>query len=130
MVSDVSDGTGSRREAFRPRWSLLLVAMVAVSPAVDLYQAGTVSWPWLTAGVVAWGLATGPIATTEFGRSVGSWFESIGVLGRLAAIVAFAAATYRFHVTFHPPAVPVDSFVLGGMAGVGLTVCWRWLRSA
>ena len=129
MESTATDRGESRSRGLSLKWSLALAALVAVSPAYDLYEAGAVSWGWLAVGVVAWAAAVGPVASSGFGRRVGARFRSIGVLGRAAVIFGFAGAAWAFHVAVDPPAVAVDSFVLGGMVGLAAVALWDEVRS-
>ncbi|NHN59939.1 MULTISPECIES: hypothetical protein [Halorussus] len=129
MESDATDRGESRSRGLSLAWSLALAALVAVSPAYDLYEAGTVSWGWLAVGAVAWGTAVGPAAASSYGRRVGAWFRSVGAIGRALVIFGFAGAAWAFHAAVDPPAVAVDSFVLGGMVGLAAVALWREIRS-
>ncbi len=107
------------------KWSLVLSALIAVSPAIGLYDAGTVSWPWLGLGVVSWAVAAGPVAASRFGRRVESWFESIGVGGRAAVIVALAIAIWGSMFAIEPPTIPLQSYLLGSMVGLVSVEIWQ-----
>jgi hypothetical protein len=100
------------------KWSLVLIALVAASPAIGLYDAGTVSWPWLGLGIVSWAVAAGPVAASRFGQRIGAWFRSIGVLGRAAVIFGFVPVIAVTMWKLDPPTIVVDSFLLGGMVGL------------
>ncbi|WP_135853789.1 hypothetical protein [Halorussus salinus] len=106
----------SRGRSFK--WSLALLALVALSPAIGLYESGTVSWPWLVLGVVSWAMAAGPVAASRFGQRVGAWFRSIGLLGRAAVVFGFVPVMAVAMWQLDPPTIVVDSFLLGGMVGV------------
>ncbi|WP_135806714.1 hypothetical protein [Halorussus marinus] len=114
MADNRPDAGSGESRRLAPSWT---VALVALSPAFDLYEAGRVSLVWFGIGVVSWAAATGPVAASRFGRRVGAWFRGIGALGRAIVILGVAGAWTGVVVTFEPPAVPIDSFVLGGSAG-------------
>ncbi|WP_128476475.1 hypothetical protein [Halorussus pelagicus] len=113
----------SRGRSLKP--SLALFVLVAVSPAIRLYDAGTVSWPWLGLGVVSWAAAAGPVAASRFGQRVESWFESIGVGGRAAIIVALAIVIWGSMFAIEPPTLPTQSYLLGGMVGLVSVEIWQ-----
>ena len=106
----------SRGRSFK--WSLALFALVAASPAIGLYDAGTVSWPWLGLGVVSWAVAAGPVAASRFGQRIGAWFRFIGVLGRAAVVFGFVPVMAVTMWKLDPQTVVADSFLLGGMVGL------------
>ena len=118
MNTDWSRGRSLKR-------SLALFALVAVSPAIGLYDAGTVSWPWLGLGVVSWAVAAGPVAASRFGQRVESWFESIGVGGRAAVIVALAIVIWGSIFAIEPPTMPFQSYLLGSIVGLVSVEIWR-----
>jgi hypothetical protein len=124
MATNFGSDSGDRR-GLSPKWSVALFSLVALSPALDLYEAGDVSWLWLVVGVVSWATAAGPVAASEFGRRFGAWFRAIGVVGRAVAIFGFAAAWWWVVAEFDPPEVPLDSFVLGGLGGALLMTLWQ-----
>jgi len=128
MAGTSRGAESDERRGLPPKWSLALFALVGFSPAYDLYEAGTFSRAWLAFGVVSWAVATGPVAASESGQQVGAWFRAIGRLGRAAAILLFAAAAAWAQVRFDPPSIAADSFVLGGMVGLAVTVLRRSIR--
>jgi len=127
-MADTRSGSGGRRGP-SPKLTAALFVLVAFSPAFDLYEAGRVSWLWLGIGLVSWATAAGPVAAGRFGRRFGARFRAIGALGRAVAIIGFALAWTWVVVSFDPPDVPLDSFVLGGLVGVLLTTLRRHRRT-
>ncbi|UPW01207.1 hypothetical protein M0R88_03660 [Halorussus gelatinilyticus] len=127
MNADADRDDRSRKRSLK--WTLGLVALVTVPPALQLYEDGTVSWMLLLLGVVSWAVAAGPVAASDLGRRVGSWFESIGYRGRGAVIVAFAVLVWTSLFSFDLPTVPIQSFLLGGIVGLAAAEIWRYARS-
>jgi hypothetical protein len=84
----------------------------------QLLVADSVAWGWVVGSFLVTGLAVGPVASTSYGGRFGDWFRSIGVGGRGALIVAYAALVGAIFATV---AVPLDA-VAGVVAGSTVAV--------
>lgn len=97
------------------------VAAVAIIPVVVTNLLVGESAPaWVVVGIVLAAIGVGPLASSRIGSAVGTWFESIGVAGRVLAIVGFAAVVTIGAIADAWPATELESLATGVMiAAVG-----------
>ena len=95
-----------------------LIIFVSITPATQLYEAEAVAWTWLLIGVVLMIAAAGPVAASQYGQHIGNWFKSITVAERFIAIIIAAVVIWTTQWVFRPPALEMNSLVLGGMIGL------------
>lgn len=112
-----------------PKIEAGIISLASIPSAIQLYEAGAISWIWLFTGSILAAVICGPIATTQYGQQMGSWFHSIGGGGRIIAILIAAVLIWRFILTFQPPEIPLNSFTLGGIIGLLLPLIKNGITS-
>jgi hypothetical protein len=95
-------------------YEVALGLLVVTGPGLQLIDDRTVSWTWFVFGALSIALAFG-VGRTSFGRQVDTWFERIGIGGRLVAISTAAVVIWGAIWMFEPPVVLTSSFVVGAV---------------
>ncbi|OYR55939.1 hypothetical protein [Halorubrum halodurans] len=78
-----------------PTWTDVLVGVLALLwIPINLGSLRTIHWGWVGGGAAIGVVSVGPLANSRGGKRVGAWFRAIGVGGRLAVVLSFAAAVW------------------------------------
>lgn len=87
-----------------------------------------VSWVWLSVGAAVFIIAIGPVAASPVGKRIGAWFEAIGGVGRMVAIVVAAAVIVAVEPMVTIPTTPEMNFLTGGLFAVGVITLLEAIR--
>lgn len=110
------------------QWEFAFSLLAGVAALVSLWNATSVRWPWVVAGVLAFGIAVGPAGSTVVADRVGAWFRGIGLAGRLLVIVTAAVVAWTLPRVVPWVTAPLFAFATGGLVGVAVVVCIEYLR--
>lgn len=98
-------------------WIVFGVVLI-LSPALQLWDAGTVSWLALGGVFIATVVFSETAATTRPGQRIDAWWRRIGIPGRTLAIVLFAVVAWGSIWLYSGSLIPLYSFVFGGFLGI------------
>ncbi|MDS0294146.1 hypothetical protein [Halogeometricum luteum] len=127
MPSNATSGSRDFSPENRPVFNLLMAGLVTLSAGGGLYEMGDASPVLVVAGFAATAVGVGPVASSDFGRRVGAWFEAIGGAARVGIMLALGTGVVAATLRFGVPVVWTQSAVFGSMVALDCYIVYRIL---
>ncbi|WP_188880121.1 hypothetical protein [Halarchaeum nitratireducens] len=111
-------------------WEIALAVLIGAEALVNFAGDNEIAWFWFMIGSAMFGLAAGPGAASDVGQQIGTWFKSIGVAGRLLAIIGFAVMMWATTATLPFVRTPLYSLSTGGLLTIAVLVFLKLVVSS
>lgn len=107
-----------------PTWTDVVIACLSLIwvPLTVVEYLDTIYWSWSLFGLVIGLVLIGPLANSPIGERAGTWFEKIGVIGRIISLLLFLVSVMIVANQVNIPTELVGSFVCGSVISIFLYV--------